>query len=324
MQPLVSIIMPVFNRLQLLGAAVESVLGQSFSDWELLIADDGSDRETQEYLHTLEGIPRVRVLRLAHTGNPAAVRNAGLRAATGEYVAFLDSDDLWAPEKLRLQIESLRVHEGCEWGYTGFSLVDASGSPLTRAQPGRPPPTAGRILDRLVNEEALVVTPSVVARRELLARVGGYDETLRVCEDYELWVRLASCSEADFIDQPLVQVRRHGEHSFDDVTCLENLLLAIELVRRSGAVAHLDAVLRRRRAAICSRLAHAHALRKSPLRVLATLGASARYSWRYPNWWTAAMAATIRGFAPELALRIVRNYRRGRAPARRSPDMSPP
>jgi hypothetical protein len=239
-------------------------------------------------------------------------------------VAFLDSDDLWAPEKLRMQIESLRAHEGCEWGYTGFSLVDASGGPLEGVHSGRPPPTAGRLLDRLVKEEALVVTPSVVARRELIERVGGYDETLLVCEDYELWVRLSSCSEADFIDQPLVQVRRHGEHSFDDVTCLENLMRAIELVRRSGAASHLDAVLCRRRAAISTRLAHAHALRKSPFRVLASLGASARYSWHYPDWWSDAIAAAIRGFAPEISLRIVRSFRRRRAAARRTPDMSPP
>ena len=240
---LVSVILPTFNRLRYLPDAVASVFGQTFQDWELLIADDGSGQETQDYLRTLDDRLRVRVLWLSHTGNPAAVRNAALREARGEYVAFLDSDDVWMPEKLQTQIESLHAHIVREWSYTGFTLVDDSGSPLTGARATRGAAFDGRILDALVNGEALVVTPSVVVRRKLIEKVGGYNDELLVCEDYELWMRLASCSEVDFIDRPLVLVRRHGEHSFDDVTCLENLMRAMAIVQRSGTASHLDAVL---------------------------------------------------------------------------------
>jgi glycosyltransferase involved in cell wall biosynthesis len=310
-RPVVSIIMPVFNRLRYIGAAVDSVFDQSFRDWELLIADDGSGPDTQAYLRTIDDGLRVKVIWLPHSGNPAAVRNAALRQAVGEYIAFLDSDDVWMPDKLRTQIMSLRSHIGLEWGYTGFSLVDHSGNPLRGTQAKRCSVVDGKILDRLIREEALVVTPSVVARRDLIARVGGYNEKLLVCEDYELWLRLASRSEADFVDQQLVRVRRHQEHSFDDITCLENLRKVVEMVQRSGAAAHLTAVLSKRRADIAVNLARRHALCRHRFRMLATLLSSVRYSWRYGDWWMGAFAATVRGLAPETALRVARRYRQG-------------
>src|SRR5262245_55647877 len=98
--PVVSIVLPAFNRLVYLRAAVASVFKQSFTDWELIIGDDGSDEDTRAYLGTLDQPPRVKVLWLAHTGNPAVVRNAALLEAKGEFVAFIDSDDEWLPDKL--------------------------------------------------------------------------------------------------------------------------------------------------------------------------------------------------------------------------------
>jgi glycosyltransferase involved in cell wall biosynthesis len=308
-QPAVSIVLPVFNRLKYLREAVDSVFNQAFRDWELLIADDGSGQETQDYLRTLDDGLRVKVLWLAHSGNPAAVRNAALREATGEYIAFLDSDDMWLPDKLRTQITMLRSHTGREWSYTGFTLVDDSGIPLSGMRRNGCPAISGRILDQLLREEALVVTPSVVARRELLVRVGGYDEALLVCEDYELWVRLASCSEVAFIDEPLVLVRRHEQHSFDDVACLENLMLAVQKVQRSGAAWHLNAVLSKRRATISTNLARRHALCRNRFRALTTVLRSAHYSWRYWDWWVGALSAMLRAWAPESALNAARKYR---------------
>jgi glycosyltransferase involved in cell wall biosynthesis len=315
-QPLVSIIVPVFNRLKYLRAAIDSVFEQSFKDWELLIADDGSGPETRDYLRTLDHGGRVRVLWLLHCGNPAAVRNAALREAKGEFIAFLDSDDLWTPDKLRTQIASLR-HPAMgdsvvrEWSYTGFALVGDSGDPISGAQMKPRAAIGGRLLDQLVREEARIVTPSVVVRRDMMERAGGYNEELLVCEDYELWMRLASYGEADFVDEPLVLVRRHGEHSFDDITCLENLRRALEIVRCSGTASHLQAVLARRRATVSTNLAKRHALGGHRFRVLATLFFSARYSWLYRDWWTGALAAVVRAFAPENALRVIRKYRRG-------------
>ena len=117
MQPLVSIILPTFGRLEYLRQTVASVYRQTLRDWELIVADDGSDAETRAYLRTLEADSRVRLLWLTHTGIPAIVRNSAARSAGGEYVAFLDSDDLWAPEKLYGKSRSC-VLDPCAVGVT--------------------------------------------------------------------------------------------------------------------------------------------------------------------------------------------------------------
>src|SRR6516225_703931 len=129
-KPLVSIILPTFGRLKYLRPTVAAVYRQTLEDWELIIADDGSEEATRAYLRTLEGDRRVELVWLAHTGIPAIVRNAALRRARGEYVAFLDSDDLWAPEKLSRQVATLRSRPGCRWCYTAVSHIDGSGQPL--------------------------------------------------------------------------------------------------------------------------------------------------------------------------------------------------
>jgi GT2 family glycosyltransferase len=311
MAPAVSIILPVFNRLRFLRATIDSVLAQSFADWELLIADDGSATETRAYLRTLDDARRIKVLWLPHRANPAAARNAALSEARGEFVAFLDSDDLWLPHKLQVQVGALRADAAPAWSYTGFTLIDESGSPLSGARAAKAPGGAAPLLDRLVKEQALVVTPSVVVRRDLIERVGGFNEELLVCEDYELWMRLASHGEAEAIDEPLVRVRRHREHSFDDITCLENLRRALEIVQASHTAPHLQAVLRRRRAGISANIARGHARGRRRLRVFATLLQSAPYSWQYRDWWLGGAAAMARASAPRIALDVIRKYRAG-------------
>src|SRR5579872_6599645 len=103
--PAVSVIMPTYNRLEFLPAAIESVFAQTLSDWELIIADDGSGEDTRAYLRSIDD-RRVKRIWLAHTGRPSLVSNRALREARGDYIAFLDSDDLWRPEKLQRQLES--------------------------------------------------------------------------------------------------------------------------------------------------------------------------------------------------------------------------
>src|SRR6185436_8218686 len=115
----VSVVVPTFDRLEYVGPTLESVFAQTWNDWELIIADDGSGDELRSYLRTLQNRPRVKVVWLAHRGIPTAVRNAAIQEATGRYVAFLDSDDLWAPRKLQLQIAQLAARPECRWSYTG-------------------------------------------------------------------------------------------------------------------------------------------------------------------------------------------------------------
>jgi glycosyltransferase involved in cell wall biosynthesis len=104
--PSLSIILPTFNRVRFLGPTIDSVVAQTHTDWEMIIADDGSGAETREYLQRISD-PRVRILWLSHCGNPARVRNAAIETATGSHLAFLDSDDLWAPVEL-LRVSTYR------------------------------------------------------------------------------------------------------------------------------------------------------------------------------------------------------------------------
>jgi len=312
MRPVVSIILPTYNRLPYLRDAVASVLAQTYRDWELIIADDGSAAETMTYLRTLVDVPGVRLLALAHSGNPPAVRNAALREARGEYIAFLDSDDVWVPNKLALQVASLRSQSARRWSYAKCVMVDNLLNPLAGARAKQ-----GFATDGLLKDEVVVVQSSVVASRELIAAAGGYAEDLPVCGDYDLYVRLAQRSEVDFINEPLVLVRRHNEHYCDDLTALKDLRRCLEKIQRSGIARHLDSVVGRRRAAVSAGIARGYAAAGLRRHVLSSLLSSARYSWAYRDWWYGAMAATVQAWAPARVGTAIRNYGRRRHDRRR-------
>jgi glycosyltransferase involved in cell wall biosynthesis len=112
--PRVSVVLPAYNRASFLVTAISSVISQSVTDWELIVADDGSGEEARACLRGIAH-PAVRLIELAHRGNPAEVRNVALTAAVGRYIAFLDSDDVWKPRKLELQLAALAAHpEPCQ------------------------------------------------------------------------------------------------------------------------------------------------------------------------------------------------------------------
>jgi len=308
---MVSVILPTFGRLQYLRPTLVSVYRQTFQDWELIIADDGSDTETGDYLRT-EADSRVRLLWLTHTGIPAIVRNAALREARGEYVAFHDSDDLWAPDKLAQQVAILRSRPMCGWCYTAISHIDGSGQPLTEPLFGPWLPCDGAVFERLVTGPVVIRTPSVLAARELVARAGGFDETIRSGEDYDLWLRLALLSDVALLDQPLVQVRRHEanysqnwEIAFTgrDHT-LEKLQATVDIDRR--------ALLRTERTRNALTLAARHASLGNPVHTLRALYRALPYSWSSPLWWLALVKTPLRPYVPQ---RLVDAYRRRRGAA---------
>jgi glycosyltransferase involved in cell wall biosynthesis len=308
--PLVSIILPSFDRLRFLRPAVDSVLAQSFTDWELLIADDGSGADTRQYLRTLQSDSRIRLIWLTHSGVPAMVRNAALRHAGGEYIAFMDSDDLWAPAKLQCQLKELRNRPGCRWSYTAFSQIDERGQPLPEEATRRWVPHQGFIFERLMIGEVSIRTPSVVATRGLIVQAGGFDETLRSAEDLDLWLRLALDSEVAIIDQALLQVRRHDEnHSRDwqsaffgrDHT-LQKLQARVDARRRG--------LLRQERARNALKLAVTHVSLGERADAVRALCRSARYSWPYPLWWRGGIKTLLRAHLPKRLLAIDRHSSR--------------
>jgi glycosyltransferase involved in cell wall biosynthesis len=296
---LVSVIVPTFDRPQFLPAAIGSVFNQTFTDWELLIADDGSGAHTRAYLSTLSHLPRVTVMWMPHTGSPAAVRNAALHRANGEYVAFLDSDDIWDVRKLELQLALLRSRQQCRWSYTAFTNVDEHGDTLPEESRRRWIPCEGDVFDRMLHGEVSIRTPSVLVARQLLLDSGAFDESMRSAEDYDLWLRLALRSEVALIDKSLVRIRHHAEnHSADwssaylgqDHT-FRKLQSHVDSQRRS--------VLRRERVRNALRLASEHARLGNPANALRALLDSIAFSWRYAEWWKRGSKIVLRAFIPE-------------------------
>jgi glycosyltransferase involved in cell wall biosynthesis len=187
----------------MLREAVASVEAQTSTEWELLVVDDGSSDGTWEWL--IGQRTSIRPLRNELRRGPSAARNRGAQEARGEYVAFLDSDDLWLPAKLERQIELLEsdgslalCHSNEIWIRDGKELK----------QQAKHEKRGGWIFEHCL--PMCRISPSAaVVRRELLLELGGFDEELEVAEDYELWLRLTCRHPVGFIEEPLV-VKRGG------------------------------------------------------------------------------------------------------------------
>jgi glycosyltransferase involved in cell wall biosynthesis len=297
--PVVSIILPTFNRASFLRETVASVFAQTWKDWELIVSDDGSDEPTRAFISTLATDGRVRILFRPHSGIPAVTRNAALRAAHGEYVAFLDADDLWEPAKLSRQLEQLRLQPSCKWCYTAFQRIDEHGRLLADEWNRRWIPLGGEIFAAILQGSASLRTPCVLAERQAVIRLGGFDESLLDCEDIDLWLRLALVADAAVVDEPLVRVRispgsftdRRRHARVDLLRVIENLLEV------AGVQWH--GLLRRERAQHAMLLAREYAERGEHALVVRTLATHLRHAWRYPRAWAGALRALLRSLWPQ-------------------------
>jgi glycosyltransferase involved in cell wall biosynthesis len=216
----VSVVIPTYNRRAMVREAVESVLAQRDASFELIVVDDGSTDGTLEDLAQLD---RVTVERTERRG-PAAARNFGVAFARAPLLAFLDSDDLWAPDKLHRQLEFMRTHRDCAISQTGEIWIRDG----RRVNPGlRHLKRAGDIfIDSL--QTCLISPSAVILRTELFRALGGFDEDLAAAEDYDLWLRILVDHEPGLLDEALV-TRRAG-HS-------DQLSSSIPAIDRFRAVA---------------------------------------------------------------------------------------
>jgi len=198
----VSVILPTYNRAWIVREAIESVLQQDLTGVELIVVDDGSTDDTPELLKTYGD--RLRFIRQANRGVSAA-RNAGIRAASGELIALLDSDDAWLPGKLGVQVDYFRVHPETMICQTEEIWIRNG----VRVNPGkRHRKESGMIFERSLG--LCLVSPSaVMMRRSLLDEVGLFDERLPACEDYDLWLRIAWKYPIHLIDRALI-IKRGG------------------------------------------------------------------------------------------------------------------
>jgi glycosyltransferase involved in cell wall biosynthesis len=202
--PLVSVITPTHNRAWCIQRAVESILAQTFRDFELIVVDDGSSDDTASRLASYgDGL---LLIRQSHQGVSAA-RNTGIAAARGRWIALLDSDDYWLPAKLAAQVDWLADHPDYEICQTEEIWI-RNGQRVN-------PKKRHRKLGGYIFEHCLplcLVSPSaVMIARSLLEAVGGFDESLPACEDYDLWLRIACRHPIGLVDQPLIV--KTGGHS---------------------------------------------------------------------------------------------------------------
>jgi glycosyltransferase involved in cell wall biosynthesis len=210
--PAVSVVIPTHNRRRLLGQTLRSVLGQRGVDFEVVVVDDGSTDGTAEAVAAL-GDRRVRLLRHEHPSGVAAARNAGAAAAHGAWVALLDDDDLWAPDKLARQLAACGSEDS--WVYAGAVEVDEAG----RLLGGAPPLPPDALIAGLTTYNPMPAGSSnVMVQAALLADTGGFDPALRHMADWDLWLRLARQSRPACVAAPLVAYRIHPGQATMDTT----------------------------------------------------------------------------------------------------------
>ncbi len=209
-RPTVSVIIPTRNRAALLARSIDSVLAQTFGDFELIVVNDASTDHTRELLAGIAD-PRLRVIHREHNKGAAAARNAGIAIAQGEFLAFQDDDDYWLAQKLEKQVEALRAagpETGwCVGGYIvleGSTCYYAGGERYFRNMDYR------KGLGETAPDWSLVATPNWLLRRSVLERAGLFDERMRSWDDWELGLRLDQVTRRIHVDQPLFVQHRGG------------------------------------------------------------------------------------------------------------------
>lgn len=283
--PHLSVIIPTYNRTPLLLAAVQSVLAQSYGADEIIVADDGSAQPPRSLIEGLD--PRVRFLQLPHRGRPAVTRNRALAVASGELVAFLDDDDLWRPDKLARQVALLDKDPALGFVYSDVERLQPDGSrsaPLLAPQQKR----SGPLLSSLI-EDCYLHPSTVIVRRRLLDAAGGFDETLKSAEDYDLWLRLAARAPGGCVPLPLVAIR-HSHASISQRREIATYRAVIRALERLAGKAPLTVAQRLRLRRVLSRRyvhlsillgARRRRLAASPLRRALCLDPFQKRGWRY-------------------------------------------
>ena len=205
--PTVSVIIPTYNRAHLIGKAVKSVLNQTYQDFEIIVVDDGSTDNTEEVMKSFNNF---KIRYICHSDNRgiSVARNIGIRASRGEYIALLDSDDEWLPEKLDKQVdvlqnESPEVGVVCSWSYN----IDEKGNYISKRCL---PKKGGYIYEDLLSTNPISV-PTVLIRKECFNRVSLFDDLLNAQEDWDMWIRIAKYYRFALIKVPLVKYRKHSD-----------------------------------------------------------------------------------------------------------------
>ena len=202
--PIVSVVVPTYNRAEWLDSTLRSVLKQTFIDFELIVVDDGSTDDTE---NVVQSFPRVQYVRLQENRGVSGARNTGLSRAIGRYICFLDSDDLWCERKLEVQVGWMESNADYPVCYTDEIWIRRG----VRVNPMNKHRKYSGDIFRHCLPLCIVSPSSAMLRASLFDEVGAFDESLPACEDYDLWLRIAVKYPFHFIEEPLII--KQGGHS---------------------------------------------------------------------------------------------------------------
>jgi glycosyltransferase involved in cell wall biosynthesis len=238
-EPEITAVVPTHNRRDLLRLTLRTVLGQRDVDLEVVVVDDGSTDDTAEVVAGFDD-PRMHLVRHGTPQGVSAARNRGIAEAGGKWVAFVDDDDLWAPDKLARQLEA--AHDtGRGWAYAGAVKIDAAQRLLNG---GRPPPAPEEVMARITRWNPMPGGCSnVIASSTLLRRAGPFDRQLINLADWDLWIRMAQAGgRPAVVRSPLVGYRQHGGNRSLDTTLILREARVIE--RRYGTALDWGGIFR--------------------------------------------------------------------------------
>lgn len=209
----VSVIIPAFNSEEFISEAIESVIGQTYSSWELIVVDDGSTDRTKQIVDKYLGEDnRIKYIYQNNSG-PAAARNKGIQASCGKYIAFLDSDDIWYLDKLEKQMDFSASHQGYVV-YGGRNYIRKEGNGFVETGQIRLFKNFDSIRENfeyILFHPNLTITSTLLFEKSLLDKTGNFDESLHICEDDNLFIRMASHSNFHALDEPVDYRRKHDQ-----------------------------------------------------------------------------------------------------------------
>lgn len=221
--PEISVIIPTYNSSRYVTQAVDSVLAQTFDDLEVIVIDDGSTDDTESVMSRYSS--PVRYIKQTN-GGVSRARNHGIEESRGRYVAFLDADDTWFPNKLEKQMEAIRSQPSYHVCYSAFLIVDSNLAPI---EVNRSKRQRTALEDLLMCGNVVGSICTVIYERSLFSKVGGFDPVLSQCADWDMWVRLAAETDFLYVDEPLVTYRQHETNMSRNAPLLEkDSLLVLE------------------------------------------------------------------------------------------------
>jgi glycosyltransferase involved in cell wall biosynthesis len=217
--PKVSVIIPTYNREKFIGRAIESVLAQTYKNFEIVVVDDGSTDNTRKALEPFDG--KIKYI-YQENGGSSSARNRGLQESTGEYIAFLDSDDTWTPNKLAVQLDILDKNKHTGIVYSKMLMFNEKGERIGT----KPDDPSGRNFEELIEISGDIPTSSVLTRRECFDKAGLFDENLPTMQDFDMWLRISEHYDIYEYEESLAYYYRHNQQNTSSrANCLYGLVL---------------------------------------------------------------------------------------------------